>query len=72
MERVDGVVLDSVIVDNSGNVFFVAGEYYATPNGETFGAWHYDKRTKDLYSIISVVEYDYAVAYIAKYREGEA
>jgi hypothetical protein len=65
-------VLDSIIVDKVGNVFFVAGEYYATPNGETFGAWHYDKRTNALWNIISVVEYEYALRIIGLYRDGEA
>jgi hypothetical protein len=72
MRTLDGVIVNSIIVDNSGNVFFATRDNFATPNGETFSAWHYDKRTEESYNIISSVDYNYALAYIAKYREGEA
>lgn len=68
METIDQVVLDSIMVDNSGNVFFVAGEYYGDET--MFAAYHFDKRTKDLNIIKGGVSYMDARVAIMNFREG--
>jgi hypothetical protein len=70
----DGIVLDSVVADMSGNVYCVAAHTYPSDEGYddyvAYAAYHYDKRIGELNTIISDVSYSDCVAATVKYREG--
>jgi hypothetical protein len=75
MVRVNGVIVESITADNSGNIFFVAAANYAGREGYAdyvaYAAWHYDKRVDLLNMIIGDVSYSDCLAATVKYREGE-
>lgn len=70
----DGIVLDSVVADMSGNVYCIAANTYKGYEGYgdyvAFAAYHYDKRIGELNTIIGDVSYSDCLAATVKYREG--
>lgn len=68
----DCIVIESVVTDSVGNVFFVCADNFADSVGQKFSAYHFDKRIVDYNTIVTGVDYEYALGYIGLYREGEA
>jgi len=72
---VDNVVLDSVLADSVGNVFWVAANTYAGTDGYenyvAYAAYHYDKRIGLLNTIVDDVSYSDCLAAMARFREGQ-
>ena len=73
MVIMNGVIVESIVADSVGNLFFISVYYagtYGTDTVKTYAAWHYDKRIGELNTIISDVSYSDCVAAIGKFREG--
>jgi hypothetical protein len=74
MVKINGVIVESIVADNAGNIFFIAAAKYAGREGYkdyvAYAAWHYDKRMDELNMIIGDVSYSDCVAGMARYREG--
>lgn len=73
-ETIDGVILSSVVADSVGNIFFITrnGMEYVEGYGSMVkhSAWHYDKRTGELFEIVSDVSYADCLRATGAYREG--